>query len=72
MHDSIGFEKSGTPAVVIASSAFEAAARAQAEALGLPAARVVYVPHPIQDRSDDEMRAHADAVIDAVIGALTS
>ncbi len=58
--------------MVVASSLFEAAARAQAAALGLSEARCVYVQHPIQDRSDDEMRAHADAVLDAVIAALTA
>lgn len=58
--------------MVIASAAFEAAARAQAEALGLREARCVWVQHPIQDRSDDEMRARADAVLDAVIAALTA
>jgi hypothetical protein len=31
----------------------------------------VFVPHPIQDRTDDEMRALADAAVDAVLGALT-
>ena len=57
--------------MVIASSAFEAAALAQARALGLPEARVVYVAHPIQDRTDEEMRAHADGILDAVLAALT-
>jgi hypothetical protein len=28
------------------------------------------VPHPIQDRTDDEMRAMADAAVDAVLAAL--
>jgi hypothetical protein len=28
------------------------------------------VPHPIQDRSDDEMRALADAAIDEVLALL--
>lgn len=72
MHDSVGFEQDGKPSVVVASSLFEAAARAQAAALGLPDARVVYVQHPIQDRSDEEMRALADTVLDAVVAALTS
>jgi hypothetical protein len=30
----------------------------------------VFVPHPIQDASDEEMRAKADAVVDQVIEAL--
>lgn len=34
-------------------------------------ARCVFVAHPIQDATDDEMRAKADAVIDQVVAALT-
>jgi hypothetical protein len=70
MHDSIWFEINGKPAVVIASSAFVDAAQAQADALGLPEARRVFVPHPIQDANDDEMRAKADAVVEQVLAAL--
>ena len=43
----------------------------QADALGLSDARCVFVAHPIQDATDDEMRAKADAVIDQVTEALT-
>ena len=34
-------------------------------------AKRCFVRHPIQDRTDDEMRALADEVIDEVIAALT-
>ena len=34
------------------------------------AARRVFVPHPIQDRTDDEMRALADAAVDEILDAL--
>jgi len=57
--------------VSVASSEFEEAALTQAKALGLEAARFVLVEHPIQDATDDEMRAKADAVVDQVIAALT-
>ena len=33
-------------------------------------ARCVFVAHPIQDATDDEMRAKADAVFEAVLGTL--
>ena len=72
MHDTVWFEIQGIPSVGIASSEFEDAAQTQAEALGLPEARRVFVPHPIQDADDDEMRAKADGVMAAVIEALTS
>ena len=54
----------------IASSEFVDAADAQATALGLPDVRRIFVPHPIQDATDDEMRAKADAIVGQVIDAL--
>ena len=48
----------------IASSVFAQAAQTQAVALGLPDVRRIFVPHPIQDATDDEMRAKADAIVE--------
>ena len=69
MHDIVDLEMRGLPGVVVASSEFVEAAEAQAKALGV-AARRVFVPHPIQDRTDDEMRALADAALDQIMEAL--
>jgi hypothetical protein len=55
----------------VASREFQEAARAQAEALDFDPA-VVYVAHPIQDRTDAEMRALADEAIAAILTQLTS
>ena len=55
---------------MIASDVFVDAAEKQAAALGLPEVRRVFVPHPIQDATDDEMRAKADAIVELVIDAL--
>ncbi len=71
MHDTIWFEIQGTPAVSIASSEFKGAAATQASALGMKDAKRVFVEHPIQDATDDEMRARAEAVVADVIAALT-
>ena len=60
----------GRPAVFIASSEFIDAADAQARALGLPDVRRAVVPHPIQDATDDDMRAKADGVVNDVIASL--
>ena len=59
------------PSVSIASTEFQDAADTQARALGMQDAQCVFVAHPIQDATDDEMRDKADAVIDQVIAALT-
>lgn len=70
MHDTVWFELNGLPSVFIASSAFEDAAASQARALGLDDVRCVLVPHPVQDATDAEMRAKADAVVDSVLQAI--
>jgi alkanesulfonate monooxygenase SsuD/methylene tetrahydromethanopterin reductase-like flavin-dependent oxidoreductase (luciferase family) len=71
VHDITDLEGRGVPGVFVASTEFTEAAAAQAAALGFdPAA--VFVPHPIQDRTDDEMRALADAAIDEILGTLRS
>ena len=55
----------------VASTEFVAAADAQARALGFDPARV-FVAHPIQDRTDEEMAALADAAVDRILAAITS
>jgi hypothetical protein len=69
VHDITDLEGMGLPGVFVASAEFVAAAHAQAKALGFPAARV-FVPHPIQDRTDDELRALADAAVDEIAARL--
>jgi len=69
VHDITNLEALGLPGVFVASTGFVAAALAQASALGTDPARV-FVPHPIQDRNDDEMRALADAAVDEVLALL--
>ena len=44
----------------------------QAQALGMTDAQRIFVDHPIQDATDDEMRAKAEAIVDQVIDALSS
>jgi hypothetical protein len=71
VHDISDAERRGVPAVFVASAEFRDAAAAQARSLGFsPAA--VFVPHPIQDRTDGEMRAYADAAYADLVRALTS
>lgn len=70
MHDTTWFEIQGIPSVFVASTEFVDAAQAQADALGLPEVRRIFVPHPIQDATDEEMQAKADAAVDELIAAL--
>ena len=55
--------------MVIASAEFAAAAAAQARSLGADPA-CVFVPHPIQDRTDGEIRALADAAVAEILRAV--
>lgn len=71
VHDVADLEQRGIPAVFVASSTFVDAADAQARSLGFDAARV-FVPHPIQDRTDAEIEALAVDALDAVLAALTA
>jgi hypothetical protein len=70
VHDIADLEGRGLPGVFVASTEFVDAAAAQAAALGFDPARV-FVPHPIQDRTDDEMRALAEAAVDEILAAIT-
>ncbi len=71
MHDTVDLEARGVPTVFVATEEFVDGAEAQAKALGAdPAA--VYVAHPIQDRSADEMREIADRAFDALLGQLVA
>ena len=56
----------------VASNEFVTAAEAQSKSLGYSAMARVFTPHPIQDRTDDEMRAYADAAFDDIVAQVTS
>ena len=69
MHDIVNLESGGIPSVMVASTEFVDAASAQAAALGADPARA-FVAHPIQDRTDDELRALADGALDEILRRL--
>lgn len=70
MHDTVWFEIQNIPSVFLASTEFVEAATAQAAALGLPDVQRLFVPHPIQDANDQEMRIKAEAIFESVLGSL--
>ena len=71
MHDISDLERRGVVGVYLASEALAEAALVQGRALGFPAPAVL-VPHPVQDRTDDELRAAAEAAYPAVVAAVTA
>lgn len=54
----------------VASTEFIQAAAAQSKTLGFEPA-MVFVAHPIQDRTDDEVRALADEALKEIVRLLT-
>ena len=72
MHDINDLEIRGIPAVFVASEQFVDAAVAQSTSLGFPAVARVFTPHPIQDRTDAEMAAYADAAFDQILASITA
>jgi hypothetical protein len=69
VHDIVDLELRGVPSVMVASTEFVVAAESQATSLGMDVRRV-FVTHPIQDRTDEEVIALADDAAEAVIAAL--
>ena len=69
MHDIVDLESRGIPGAFVATVEFADAAKHQATALGAdPAA--IFVEHPIQDRTDEEMTKIADKALQAALASL--
>ena len=64
-------DRRGIPGVMVATEAFQEAALAQSDSLGFEPA-IVWVPHPIQNRSQDELRDIARAAIEPILAELTA
>jgi hypothetical protein len=62
-------EKRGIPGGFVASTEFIEAARAQAESLGFDPHKV-FVEHPIQDRTNEEMEQLAEAAFEEVLAMI--
>jgi vacuolar-type H+-ATPase subunit F/Vma7 len=61
----------GVPGISVVTTGFADAVEAQSKALGFEPA-VLYVPHPIQNRTADELKKIADDVIEPAIKMLTA
>ena len=70
MHDIADLERRGVPGVFVASGVFVDAAQTQGEAIGFQPERL-FVEHPIQDRTDEEMAGIADEAVASLVAKLT-
>lgn len=64
-------DRRGIPGGFVATEEFREAAAAQAASLGFDPSKV-FVSHPIQDRTDDEMTEIAERAFTEVLGLITS
>jgi len=66
VHDITDLDGRGIPGGFIASTEFIDAAATQQKALGFDTA-CVFVPHPIQDRTSEEIEALAEGAFDDIV-----
>ncbi|MRG71888.1 hypothetical protein GH722_08905 [Alphaproteobacteria bacterium HT1-32] len=66
MHDQLTLDRRGIPGCAVASEAFTQAAEAQMTALGFTA-DLVWVPHPIQNRTPEQLAEIAEKAIAEIL-----
>jgi len=67
----VELERRGLPTAAVATEPFVDEALEQARLLGMPDYRLVYVPHPVQLLSIEELRGYADRAFDEIVARLT-
>lgn len=67
----MNLDQRGVPGISVVTTEFRSAVDAQSKALGFDPA-VLYVPHPIQNRTADELNRIADDIVDPALKLLTS
>jgi hypothetical protein len=66
----MNLDSRGIPGISVVTTGFTDAVRAQSQALGFDPA-VLYVPHPIQNRTAAELKRIADDAVEQALGLLT-
>ncbi len=67
----MNFDERGIPGVSVVTTGFTDAVQVQTKAIGFEAA-VIYTPHPIQNRTAEELKKIADDVVEPVLKLLTA
>ena len=67
----MNFDSRGIPGISVVTTGFTDAVAVQSKALGFEPA-VLYVPHPIQNRTADELKKIADDTIEPALRMLTA
>ena len=66
MHDILTLDRRSIPGCAVISEGFVPAAEAQSKALGFDPA-IVWLPHPIQNRTEEELAAMAVAAVTDIL-----
>jgi len=69
LHDLQNLDRRGIPGCAVATEAFRQAADAQMSSLGF-AAGLVWVPHPVQNRTRAELAALADRALPGILALI--
>lgn len=67
----MNFDGRGIPGVSVVTTGFTDAVEVQSKALGFEPA-IVYVPHPIQNRTAEELKRIADDAVEPALRLLTA
>jgi hypothetical protein len=70
VHDAVRLERLGLPTAAVGTEPFLDEALEQARLLGMPAYRMVLVPHPVQLLTADELDALADEAMPGIVARL--
>ena len=68
----VELERRGIPTAGVATEPFVDEALEQARLLGMPDYRMVYVRHPVQLLSVEELHAYADRAFEEIVARLTA
>jgi hypothetical protein len=68
----VRLEKLGIATAAVATEPFADEALEQARILGMPDYRMVFVPHPVQLLTADQLRGYAEEAFAEIVGRLTS
>jgi len=71
LHDISTLDKRGIPGCAVASEEFKPGAVAQARALGFEPA-MVWVPHPVQNRTPDELADLATQAVERILAQISA
>ena len=68
----VELERRGIATAAVATAPFVDEALEQARLLGMPDYRMIYIPHPVQLLSPEELRDHADRAFEEIVRQLTN